>query len=316
MTEEAAPIKEKEEKRKIKVISKIDDLIGVQGQCYMKGQLKEALDLADQIIELAKTENLESFIREQEDLIARIKDLLKQREEKKRVKIRLKLNSELKKLEVAYTSALKSEDFLKIEQILGDAKQFLMQHDDEKIKVKWVNFEKKYIDTKAKKEIIEDIKNLIKESSEMKKQFLFKDLKLRIAYLLQQIQDKGLTEFEDKIKKIKSDVSAAEESYNKSIKSIDELKDKIATLREEKEFEKAITNCESLIQHANSTDKNKVAEEYSKLLIQLKIDLEHKELTKSIKKLNDEGLESLKKGNISASLKNFEKIRDALKKHI
>ncbi|MHA2131956.1 MAG: hypothetical protein ACW99L_18460, partial [Promethearchaeota archaeon] len=306
MTEETTPIKEKEEKRKIKVISKIDDLIAIQGQSYMKGQLKEALDLADQIMTLAETENLTSFIREQEDLIARIKGLLKQREEKKQEKIHAELDSELKKLEVSYNSAFKSEDFLKIKQILIDANKFLLQHNGEKTKIKWKNFEKKYLDAEAKKEIIEDIKNLIKDNSEMKKNFLFEDLKLKIAYLTQQIQEKGLDEYLDKLKEIKSDVYAAEDAYNETNKEIDELKEKIVILRDNDEFGKALTLCESIIQLANSVDRIKITEEYSEVLLQLKTDLEHKKLTESINKLNNDGLELLKKGEISASLKNFE----------
>ncbi|MHA2007258.1 MAG: hypothetical protein ACXABO_05855 [Promethearchaeota archaeon] len=313
MTEETTPIKEKEEKRKIKVISKIDDLIAIQGQSYMKGQLKEALDLADQIMTLAETENLTSFIREQEDLIARIKGLLKQREEKKQEKIHAELDSELKKLEVSYNSAFKSEDFLKIKQILIDANKFLLQHNGEKTKIKWKNFEKKYLDAEAKKEIIEDIKNLIKDNSEMKKNFLFEDLKLKIAYLTQQIQEKGLDEYLDKLKEIKSDVYAAEDAYNETNKEIDELKEKIVILRDNDEFGKALTLCESIIQLANSVDRIKITEEYSEVLLQLKTDLEHKKLTESINKLNNDGLELLKKGEISASLKNFEQIQNLLK---
>ena len=100
MTEEnTEQIEEKEEKRKIKVISEIDDKIGIQGQAFMKGQFKEALGLADQIIELAKTENLTSFIIEQEQLIARIKGIIKDREEKERQKVLVDLLKESKKLE-------------------------------------------------------------------------------------------------------------------------------------------------------------------------------------------------------------------------
>jgi hypothetical protein len=314
--EQAAPTKEKEEKRKIKVISKIDDLIAIQGQNYMKGQLKEALDLAEQIIELAKTENLASFIKEQEDLIARINGLQKQREEKEREKLRVELNSELKKLEVAYINAFKSEDFKKIKQILENAKNYLIQHDDEEIKERWTKLEKNYLDAKARKDIVEDIKNLIKESSELKKQFLFEDLKLKIAYLMQQIQEKGLNEYLDKIKEIKKDVSIAEETYNQNNKTLDELKEKIAVLRENKEFKKAITDCESIMQLAKAIDKNEVANEYSEILNQLKIDLKHEKLSDYIVKLSIEGLDFLKKGEISDSLKAFEEIRKALKQPV
>ena len=81
MTLDEDQLEEKEEKRKIRIISQIDDFIAIQGQAYMKGQLKEVLSYADQIISLAKPEDLQSFIREQEDLIARVKGNLKQREE-------------------------------------------------------------------------------------------------------------------------------------------------------------------------------------------------------------------------------------------
>ena len=120
-------IEAKEEKRKIKVISNIDDQIAVQGQLFMKGQLKEALDIAYQIIELAKTENLTSFIREQEQLIARIKGILKQREEKEREKVRAELESKLKKVENEYDDAFKAGDFLKVEQVISEAKKLFLE---------------------------------------------------------------------------------------------------------------------------------------------------------------------------------------------
>ena len=87
-SEETEVKKEKEEKRKIRVIEQIDDRLAIQGQAYMKGQLKESLSLAYEIIELAKPEGMNSFIKEQEDLIARIKKLLKEKEERERERIR------------------------------------------------------------------------------------------------------------------------------------------------------------------------------------------------------------------------------------
>ena len=53
-SEETEIEEEKEEKRKIRVIEQIDDRLAIQGQAYMKGQLKEALSLAYEIIELKK----------------------------------------------------------------------------------------------------------------------------------------------------------------------------------------------------------------------------------------------------------------------
>ena len=151
---------EKEEKRKIKLISEIDDLLAIQGQYYIKGQLKEALDLADQIIELAATENLESFIKEQEQLIARIRGILKKREEEKRGQLIAQLKSELAKHELEYNKAFKAENFSSIELILNNAKKPLFELSDEKASLKWRTFENEYIDAKARKEIIEEVLKL------------------------------------------------------------------------------------------------------------------------------------------------------------
>jgi hypothetical protein len=314
--EKTEQIEEKEEKRKIMVISKIDDKFAIQGQSVMKGQLKEALDLADQIIDLAKTENLTSFIREQEQLIARIKGLMKQREEKKKEKVRAELGSELKKLEKEYNDAFKVEDFVKVKQVIGEAKKLLFQSDAKRFIIKWDNIERKYLDTIARKEIQEDITNLIKESSELKKRFQFEDLKLRLTYLLQQVQEKGLNEYKGKLEDLRRDVIAAQDSYNKINKDIKELKEKILAQKENKEFEKAIPNCESLIQLAKSIEKAKEAEDYSQVLIQLKEDLKFEELKVSILKLNNEGLGLLKKGEISDSVKMYEKIRNSLREWV
>jgi hypothetical protein len=311
--EKTEKIELKEEKRKIIVISEIDDKFAIQGQLIMKGQLKEALDLADQIIELAKTEKLSSFIREQEQLIARIQRIINQREEKAREKVRVELESELKKLEKIYNNAFKANDFIKAEQVIGEVKEFLIQSEDKKLKIKWENIENNYLDTRARKEIVQDIANLIKESSELRKRFLFEDLKLRLTYLMQQVQEKGLTEYMDKLEEIRVETIAAEDSYNEIKKNIEELKKSISIQNEEKEFEKAITNCESLIQQAKLIKKSNEIEEFSQILIHLNEDLKFEDLKSQVRKLNNQGLTMLKKGKIIESLKNYEKIRDSLK---
>ncbi|MHA1986812.1 MAG: hypothetical protein ACW98D_09250, partial [Promethearchaeota archaeon] len=288
----------------------------VQGQSFMKGQLKEALDLAYQIIDLAKTENLISFIKEQEQLIARINGLIEKREEKAREKIRAELQSEFKKLENEYNSAYQAEDFSKVEKVIKEAKKLLITSDDKKFKIKWENLESKYLDTRARKEIVKDITNLIKESSELRKNFLFEDLKLRLTYLMQQVQEKGLTEYMSKLEEIRTETISAEDSYNKAKNNIKDLKAEISTLKEKKEFKKAIINCKSLIQQANSIDSSVDIEEYSQILIILKEELKFEELKAIITKLNNEGLNSLKKGDLSDSLKKYETIEATLKEWV
>ena len=317
MTEgEVKPIKEKEEKRKIKLISQIDDLLAIQGQYYMKGQLKEALDLADQIIELAETESLESFIREQEDLITRIKGILKKREEEKRGQLIGQIKSELAKLEVDFNKAFKVEDFSRVELILNNAKKPLFELSDEKASLKWRKFENEYIDTKARKGIIKQVLKLIKESSELKANFQFEDLKLRLTYLIEQVQDKDIKDYLEKLREIEKETIAAEDSYKNTQNKIKQISEKITVERERKEFQSAIKNCEELIELAKSINKKDKVEKYSAIITELKTDLEFEELKESIRKLNDQGLGSLKNGKIQTSIEKFKQIKDALNKYV
>lgn len=309
-------MEEKEEKRKIRLISQIDNLLAIQGQAYIKGQLKEALDLAERIIELAKTEKLVSFIREQEQLIAKIKGIYKEREEKEKKKIRAGLISELKKLEDDFNNAFKVEDFLRIGEIIKNARKFLLQLDDDKTKIKWKNFEKKFIDAKVRKNIIEDIKKLLEESSDLKSNFQFEDLKLKLTTLIKQAQDKEITDYLKKLKALQTDTLKAEESYEQTNEKIEELKEKIKNYQDNKELEKAISGCESILTLAKSINKIDIVESYSKVLDQLNQDLKFERLKESIKKLNKEGLDLLKQGELINSLEKFKSIRGSLENYL
>jgi hypothetical protein len=313
--EEVEPIKEKEEKRKIKIISEIDDLLAIQGQYYIKGQLKDALDLADKIIELAETESLESFIREQKQLIAKIKEIFKKREEEKRGKLITQLKTELEKLETKFNNAIKTEDFSRVEQIINDVKKHLFELSDENITLKWREYENKYIDAKAKKEIIEEVLKFIKESSDLKADFQFEEYRLRLTYLIKQIEDKGIQDYLEKLKDMEKELIVSEESYYRTQEKIKEISEKISIQKKSNEFESAIKNCEELVDLANSINEMGIAEEYSSILSDIKVDLEFEELKKSIKGLNDQAIKSLKKGEIQTSIEKFKKIQDTLKKY-
>jgi len=315
--DKSTAVKKKDEKRrKISVISQIDDLLAIQGQDYMKGQLKEALALADQIIELAQSENLTSFIKEQEELIAKIKKLMERREQEKRQKVVLKLKLELKKLEIDFKRASKSEDYSETDQILKDTKKFLIELGDNETSLHWKSLEKEYLDTRARKEINEEILRLIEDSTELQEKFLFSELKLRLTYLLKQVEEKGLTGYLEKLKKIEEETISAENTYNTIKGNIQEISEKIAEQQENKEFQSAIVYCEELIQLAKSINNKEIEEEYLILLKDLNEGAEFEYLKKDIIKLNEEGLSLLKRGEIQISLKKFKLIHEKLVKQV
>jgi len=323
---EQPEVEEKEEKRKIKVIEQIDNRLAVQGQAYIKGQLKEALTLAYEIIELAKPEGLKSFIREQEDFIDRIKKLLKEREEQghERIKaeqerLRLekikKLKTELTKLENKFKVTLKIEDFQKTKDILQNAKQLLTELDNEKEKAKWDVFENITLKAKTKKELIDKADKLIEESIELKEKYLFDEIKIRLTDLLEELKENKIDDYYKEIEAIQSDILNAEKFYRKTVEKIEELVNKVSTFQDEKNYNNAISNCKELIHHAESVKRDDLIDVYSKLLINLQTDLKFEELKESVRKLNEEGLILLRKGEIIDSLDKFKAIEKALKEY-
>lgn len=320
-------VKEKDEKRKISVISEIDDLIGIQGQAYMKGQLKETLTYAEQIINLATPENLQSFIREQEELIARVKGIQKQREEKAKIKLKLeqeklkreklaKFKVELSELENSFNIAFKTEDFLRAAEFLDQSKKILSEIEDNQITKKWEELVKKNSDAQARKELVKSANELIAESSDLLAKFEFADLKLRLTYLIQQAKDKGITDYLKRLKELQSEVLIAEKEFIKTRVKVEDLVKKTRILQDNKKYEEAISNCENLLKFAESIDLRSIIEEFSNILLQLRKDLDFKNLTESIEKLNNVGLELVKKGEILGSLDKFKLIREALENYI
>ncbi|MFX0105188.1 MAG: hypothetical protein ACFE75_06830 [Candidatus Hodarchaeota archaeon] len=314
---------EKEEKRKIRLISQIDDLLSIQGQAYIKGQLKDTLAYAYQIIELAKPEDLKSFIIEQEELIARIENQLKQKEDRDQERLSTeqerfrfekikKLKIELNQLEHSFKAGIIAEDFLKTEDMIKKAKNLLLNLDDAELRSKWQDYEKIYTKAKRKKEIIEKAQNLIEESINLKEKFLFDDLKLKLVDLIKKLKDNGISEYLEELEYIQKDVIKAEQTYLNIIHTIDKLTQEIKILKLEKEYKNAIEKCETLLKLAESIKKDDLVELYSKVLIKLQKDLSFQELRETVTKLNEEGLTLLKKGEILPSIEKFKRIKGAI----
>jgi len=221
----------------------------------------------------------------------------------------------LAKLEVDFNKAFKVEDFSTVELILNNTKKPLFELSDEKASLKWRKFENEYIDTKARKGIIKQVLKLIKESSELKANFQFEDLKLRLTYLIEQVQDKDIKDYLEKLREIEKETIAAEDSYKNTQNKIKQISEKITVERERKEFQSAIKNCEALIELAISINKKDKVEKYSTIITELKTDLEFEELKESIIMLNDQGLDSLKSGKIQTSIEKFKQIQDTLIKY-
>jgi len=324
MTEDQTEtIEEKEEKRKIRIVEQIDNRLAVQGQSYIKGQLKEALSLAYEIIELAKPEGLNSFVQEQEEFIARIKKLFEEKEEREREKLhaeqeRLRLEkikelkNDLNNLEYNFKAGFDAKDFIKTKETLEKAKNLLSQINEDELNEKWYDLEQKHLEAKKKKELIDKAQKIIAISIELKEKFLFDELKPKLTDIIKQLKENRIEEHLKELEYIHADVLNREKAYLKVIKTLETFKNEIKNLQGKKDFEKAIIKCDSLIKLAQSVGKTEIVEEYSKTLILLQKDLKFEELKEIVKKLNDHGLELLKRGEISTSLKKYEMIKESI----
>ncbi|MFX1431272.1 MAG: hypothetical protein ACFFCY_13995 [Promethearchaeota archaeon] len=316
-------MEEKEGKRKIRVVEQIDNRLAIQGQAYIKGQLKDALSFAYEIIELAKIEGLNSFIREQEDLIARIKRLLEEREKKEHEKLRaeqerLKLEEiqnlkiELNNLEYSFKAGFDTGDFKKIEATLEKANIILSQLDDDELKTKWHDLESKHLNAKIKKELIKKALKVIEESINLKQKFQFNTLKSKLINIIKELKENNIEEHLEELEYINDDILKTEKAYLRVIENIEKSIKEVKTLQEKKDYKKGISQCEKLLKLAESVGKNELIEEYSEILLNLQKDQKFEELKELVKKLNDEALALLKKGNISPSLEKFEMIKSSI----
>ncbi|MFX0006540.1 MAG: hypothetical protein ACFFA7_16315 [Promethearchaeota archaeon] len=323
-TEPIEEVMEKEEKRKIRVVEQIDNRLAIQGQAYIKGKLKEALSVAYEIIDLAKPEKLNSFVKDQEDLIARIKNLLKEKEEseleqlhaeqeRKNLEKINKLKNDISNLEYSYKAGMDAEDLSKTKESIEKAKTLLSQLDNEMdLKKKWKEFEIKYLDNKLKRELIDKAQKLIEESITLKQKFQFNELKPKLADIIEKFKENNIKEHIDELEFIQNDILNDEKTYLNTLENIENLTKEIKNLQNKQDFRNAITQCEKLLKLAESIEKLDVIKECSEILANLQKASEFEELKDSVNKLNNEGLDLLKKGDISSSLKKFEIIKGAI----
>ncbi|MFX1390695.1 MAG: hypothetical protein ACFE9Z_11575 [Promethearchaeota archaeon] len=326
-TESIDEIIEKEEKRKIRVVEQIDNRLAIQGQAYIKGQLKEALSVAYEIIELAKSEDLNSFVKDQEDLITRIKKLLKEKEEKEKEKIKQeqlrlkqekikKLKTELERLDGVFTKALDNKDYIKTHEIIEKAKIFLETLDDKKIKQYWEDLEKKSVKAVIRENLIKKFESFIEESITLREKHQFNELKLKITNLIKEFEDNEIKDYLDDLKQIELDVINTEKEYLKKLEKIETLVKKIKDLQNKGNYKEGISRCERLIELADSLHKEEIAKEHLNLIKEFENNIRLKELQDSLKALNQEGLLFLKKGDIESSLERFKTIKKSLQTYL
>ncbi|MFX1258423.1 MAG: hypothetical protein ACFFAN_11225, partial [Promethearchaeota archaeon] len=324
-----------DDKEKIKIVDKIDNLRVAQNNHLMIGKFEEAINVAEKMIKLAEKADLTSIVEEQREVIKNIKqkmvkknkitlikdtfEKLKKHFDKLIVNNKIveahklvvefkkkyaeiseltsistiqdffskekaiwddfkgeqdKIKEKLEQLNKQFNKFLKESDLINLDDIRKKAKLLLADLFDDAIKKKWELHEEEYLDCKKKNELVDKVKNVIKESSKLKEQFLFEEAISIIDSMIELIQDEDIPVQIEELKEKREEIYAAEVKYNKLYLELANYKGKFKENHENKYLNAALSNCERVIYFSNLIGMKEIEKEYKQILEQINQEIE------------------------------------------
>jgi len=365
-------------KKKIEVLSKIDELKVIANNHYLMGKYDEAIKVAEKIMDIAEGAKLYSVVREEGEHIANLykrgkedhkfivirddfeglkeeyQKLLMQNEIKnahellqtfikyyekdmnltsfKRVKDlfledeklwndfhtkQLKIIKQLEPLEIQFNSYTNTNNLLLAGEILEKAKKLLAVLKDPKVLKLWETSEAIYLEFKKKYNIDEDIENNLKEVSLLTENYKFDKAKSILKSKIAILHKTDFSDYKQKLGTKLKYVIDAESKYLKLEEDLKKLEIVINQNVSQNQFKEAINNINQIIKISRFIDKTNHLEEYTKYIdiLEKKINKisEVEETSNIVKKLNVQGIQSLKKEDYAESLKIFRKIVGLIK---
>ncbi|MFX1274012.1 MAG: hypothetical protein ACFFBP_17805 [Promethearchaeota archaeon] len=255
-----------EERAQIKALEKIDELIIVQNNHYMLGEYDDAIKITEEIIELAKKDNLLELVKEQEDYI---QQMLAAKDKSKRLAA-LKELSEMKKKKVI--ELLESGEILKAHEIVEDfkkeygnefnlkkiasARTFIQKEEDI-----WIKFIKKQESLKEEIKILEKLIIKARDENDMiaQSKILDQAKPLVLKYVIEDINEKWSIyekEHSDFIGIINEEIAIYEEKFLEN--------------KENNKLSAAINYCEKIIENAQKSGNVEVINKFTQIVQDMK----------------------------------------------
>ena len=310
--------KETNNKKKIVVLSKIDELKVIANNHYLMGRFDEAIKITEKIMDMAEEAKLYSMVREEGEFIA---DLYKKVKENNKFseneKQQITLKKQLEPLEIQFNSYISTNNITLAEETLEQAKTFLKKLKDTETLKMWETSEAMLLELKKKIDINEDIEQSLAEVTTLIDNYEFDKAKQILNSKIEFLQKEDFLNSQQKLKiKMKSLIDAE----GKYIKLEEELKDLESEIKQnvsQNQFEQAINNIKKIIKISRFIGKNHYLEKYTEYIdiIENKI----REVSKSeefktkINNLNIQGIEALKYDDYTGALKIFKEILNQLK---
>ncbi|GAG81975.1 unnamed protein product, partial [marine sediment metagenome] len=112
--------------------------------------------------------------------------------------------------------------------------------------------------------------------SKLKEKYQFTTITAELGKLAKKVQDLKIHDYEKKLGEIEKEINSAENSYNKKLAEIAELKKKIKSNQKNDLLDDTLKNCQSIIELVRSIKKLDLEAKYSTILIQTKKAIEER----------------------------------------
>ena len=310
--------KETNNKKKIVVLSKIDELKVIANNHYLMGKFDEAIKIAEEIMDKAEEAKLYSIVREEGEFIA---DLYKKtKENNKLIEIEKQQNTlkkQLEPLEIQFNSYISTNNITLAEETLEQAKTLLKKVKDTETLKMWETSQAMFLELKKKIDINKDIELSMAEVSRLIDNYEFNKAKQILNSKIEFLQKEDFLDYQQKLKiKMKSLIDA-EDKYLKLEEDVKDLESDIKQNVSQNQFEQAINNIKKIIKISRFIGKNHYLEKYTEYIdiIENKIREVSKieELKIKVTTLNVQGIEALKYDDYSGALEIFKEILSQLK---
>ena len=310
--------KDTNNKKKIVVLSKIDELKVIANNHYLMGRFDEAIKVAEEVMDIAEEAKLYSIVREEGEFIG---DLYKKVKEKK-IFIEIEnqqntLKKQLEPLEIQFNSYIKTNNITLAEETLEQAKTLLKKLEDPETLKMWETSEAMYLELKKKIEINEDFEHLLVEVSRLIDIYEFDKAKEILSSKIEFLQKEDILDYQQKLKLKMKSLIDAEDKYIKLEEDLKELESKIKQNVSQNQFEQAINNIKKIVKISRFIGKNYYLDKYTEYIdiIENKIREVSKfeELKTKVNNLNIQGIEALKYDDYSGALEIFKEILSQLK---
>ena len=365
-------------KKKIEVLSKIDELKVIANNHYLMGNYDEAINIAEEIMDIAEEAKLYSVVREEgehianlykqakkdhkfkvvrddfeglkedyekllsEDKVAdahellqtfeqyyeknmnlnsfkRVKDLF-QADEKlwnKFHKNQQNLIKQLEPLEIQFNSYINTNNLLLAGETLERAKKLLKMLKNAKILKMWEATDSMFSELKKKYDLDEGVEKNLLEVSKLTENYEFDKAKNILKSNIDLLHKSNFSDYIQKLEAKLKYVVDAESKYLKLEEDVKELERNINLNVSRNQFKSAIDNINQIIKISRFIGKTNYLENYTKYIdiLEEKINKtsEIEDTSYIVKKLNIQGIESLKNEDYIVALEIYRKILDLIK---